>query len=296
MANDVLLTGPGRSGTTLVCHLLNELPDTVALNEPLVPRHFLQGDPVENVAAFFARQRTRIAETGTAVSCSVDGALTSNPVADRRTGVARLLSHVPGKFAATHLGKYATREVIATRGPMEIGKDLADDYMLLIKQPGALTALLEPLATRFASYAIVRNPLAILASWNSVDFRADGHAPVPELLDADLKARLSANRDRFDRQIELLAWGFERYLKFLPPEHLLTYEALVESGGPSLAVITPRAASLAGSLQNRNRNKVYDRRLVPMLAERLLSRDEPFWQVYTRESVEQLAIDYAGRA
>ncbi len=294
--NDVLLTGPGRSGTTLVCHLLNELPGTVALNEPLVPNHFLSGDPVVNVAAFFAKQRKRIATTGTAVSCTIDGAGTSNPVAEARTGFARLLARVPGKFAATHLGRYATREVIATRGPIDIDKELAPGYLLVIKQPGALTALLGSLSKRFPSYAIVRNPLAILASWNSVDFRADGHAPVPELLDADLRARLAARHDRFERQIELLAWGFERYLEYLPPGHLLTYEGLVESGGRSLEVITPKAASLSGSLQNRNRNKVYDRRLVPMLAEHLLSRDEPFWQVYTRESVEELVVEYGNRS
>jgi hypothetical protein len=33
--NDVVLTGLPRSGTTLTCHLLNKLPDTVALHEPM---------------------------------------------------------------------------------------------------------------------------------------------------------------------------------------------------------------------------------------------------------------------
>jgi hypothetical protein len=32
---NVVLTGLPRSGTTLVCRLLNKLPDTVALHEPL---------------------------------------------------------------------------------------------------------------------------------------------------------------------------------------------------------------------------------------------------------------------
>src|SRR5689334_16285425 len=32
---DVLVTGLPRSGTTLTCHLLQKLPDTVALHEPM---------------------------------------------------------------------------------------------------------------------------------------------------------------------------------------------------------------------------------------------------------------------
>jgi hypothetical protein len=45
----VLITGTPRSGTTLVCHLLNQLPDTVALNEPMQPRHF-NDEPDASVA------------------------------------------------------------------------------------------------------------------------------------------------------------------------------------------------------------------------------------------------------
>ena len=37
---DVVLTGPPRSGTTLACHMLNKLPGTVALHEPIPPRRF----------------------------------------------------------------------------------------------------------------------------------------------------------------------------------------------------------------------------------------------------------------
>ena len=34
----IVLPVPGRSGTTLTYHLLNKLPDTAALAEPLSPR------------------------------------------------------------------------------------------------------------------------------------------------------------------------------------------------------------------------------------------------------------------
>jgi hypothetical protein len=38
--NNILITGTPRSGTTLPCHLLNELPDTVALHEPMKVKEF----------------------------------------------------------------------------------------------------------------------------------------------------------------------------------------------------------------------------------------------------------------
>lgn len=37
---NVVLTGLPRSGTTLACRLLNLLPDTVALHEPIAPGRF----------------------------------------------------------------------------------------------------------------------------------------------------------------------------------------------------------------------------------------------------------------
>ncbi len=35
--NNIILTGIPRSGTTLICYLLNKIPNTVALHEPMGP-------------------------------------------------------------------------------------------------------------------------------------------------------------------------------------------------------------------------------------------------------------------
>lgn len=37
---NTVITGPGRSGTTLTCHLLNKLPDTVVVNEFITPAKY----------------------------------------------------------------------------------------------------------------------------------------------------------------------------------------------------------------------------------------------------------------
>jgi hypothetical protein len=67
------------------------------------------------------------------------------------------------------------------------------------------TALLPILAQRFPVFAMVRNPLAVLASWNSVDIPAkQGRVPKAEIYDQDLVHRMSSIDDRLDRQLSLL--------------------------------------------------------------------------------------------
>ena len=98
-AKDVILTGIARSGTTLACSLLNRLPDTVALHEPMSPR-MLEGlsvpEGVNNrVAEFFAAQRCSLLERGEAHSRGIDGLIPEDPYAatpesnGRRTSLVR---------------------------------------------------------------------------------------------------------------------------------------------------------------------------------------------------------------
>jgi hypothetical protein len=59
---NVVLTGLPRGGTTLTCHLLNQLPDTVALHEPIPPGKFvgLEEEAVlDGVEQFFRRMWRR---------------------------------------------------------------------------------------------------------------------------------------------------------------------------------------------------------------------------------------------
>jgi hypothetical protein len=68
---NVLLTGLPRSGTTLMCHLLNKLPHSVALHEPMDPSR-LGGLPMDEVLArvraFLEAERHRILTTGRTTS------------------------------------------------------------------------------------------------------------------------------------------------------------------------------------------------------------------------------------
>jgi hypothetical protein len=58
---NVVLTGLPRSGPKLACRLLNTLPDTVVLHEPIVPSRFVGAEEeqavVEGAEQLFRRMR-----------------------------------------------------------------------------------------------------------------------------------------------------------------------------------------------------------------------------------------------
>ena len=73
----IVLTGIPRSGTTLSCHLLNQLPQCVALLEPMqVPPLIQAAFPagcLSLIADLFGEQRASLLRSGEAVSCAADG-------------------------------------------------------------------------------------------------------------------------------------------------------------------------------------------------------------------------------
>src|SRR6266404_8304605 len=83
---NVLITGIPRSGTTLVCSLLNKLPDVVALHEPMDVWDFAKcRDATELAAAmekFCADARRSLREGGFAISKHVGGEIRDNSATD----------------------------------------------------------------------------------------------------------------------------------------------------------------------------------------------------------------------
>ncbi len=271
MTNNVLITGTPRSGTTMTCHLLNLVPDTVALHEPMRTGQFKDEDgPVAAVERFCEEQRLSILERGLAISKQVGGAVPANPVGTSRTNSG-------------------LRKRVVSKGQIAIDKELSPDFTLAVKHCGSFTATLDRLVTRFPVYAIVRNPLAMLASWSTVEFAVQqGHVPVAEGLDSDLKSTLASIDDVLDRQIQVLIWFHERIRRYLPEEAIIRYESIVETGGKALAVVRPDAAALAEPLQSQNTSGLYDHERMVQIGERLLKTDGAHWESYSKESVEHL--------
>ncbi len=271
---NVILTGVPRSGTTLTCHLLNKLPNTVALHEPMdvdvFPKLKDHDGICDEIDRFFGETRRSIITCKTAISKHVNGLVPDNPIGDQRS-------------------KSGLRESIISLGEISIRKELSPDFVLVVKHPAAFTAVLESLIKRFPCYAVIRNPLSVLASWNSTELPvANGHAHNAERLDIDLAQTLERIEDTTDRQLQLLSWFFEKYQKILPEGSILRYEDIITSGGKSLGVIAPEALALNELLECKNRNRLYDTELMRFLQQKLLKTDGAFWQFYSKESVELL--------
>ena len=279
---DVLITGTPRSGTTLVCSLLNRLPDTVALHEPMNVWEFASCRDGDEVAAmierFCAESRRSLREHKFVISKHVGGKIRDN--------------------SAVQLDRAGKRVRRTEHGRIEVGKPLSQNFTLAIKHPAAFTALLEPLSKRFECCAIIRNPLATLGSWNSLDWLPlkDGHSPIAEKLDGDLACDLAAKSDQIERQIHIVNWFYERFRRFLPEHAVIKYEDLVNSRGRELAKFFPAATELDENLTSKNVSHFYDRALMTDVGQRLLECDGPVWNFYNRRDVENLLNEVGSRA
>jgi hypothetical protein len=279
-SRNIVLTGLPRSGTTLACYLLNKLPNTVALLEPFEAGRFAgmlpdRGALADAMERWYSKTRRKALRKGEVTTRHVGGEIPDNPFAARSEGEK-------------------PRPWLASKGPISIGKELGCDFFLVVKDPPMFTALLPILAPRFPAFAVVRNPLAVLASWNSVDIPArHGRVPKAEIYDPDLVHRMAAIEDRLERQLGLLDWWCERFELFLSRDHIVRYEDLVASGGKALEAVVPAAGGLDEPLFERNANELYDRKDVAKIGDRLLASDGAYWRFYPRESVEALLTRFA---
>lgn len=283
---NIVLTGLPRSGTTLTCHMLNRLPNTVALHEPITYGKFEPGNDeviLEGIEEFYKRMRRMIHKEKVAFSKEMEGQITDKDY--------QLTSEAERRRRAVGNRRQKRKDQ-----KVAVDKELDRDFALVIKQPAMFSALLPILVKRFPCYALVRNPLAVLASWNTINRHTrNGHAPAAERYDEHLRSALETIEDRSERQLCLLSWFFERYRQELPEDHVVRYEEMVASGGASLSRISPAAKSLNESLPSRNLNPLYDREEMRVLGRRLLDSEGAYWSFYTRESVEEL-LEEAGKA
>lgn len=295
---NIVLTGPGRSGTTLTCFLLNKLPDTVALSEPIAPGKYANRMPdyeavADGIEEYYRDMRKMALHQGQVISKHVGGM-----VPDNSKGM-----------------KDGVRQRIVDKGKISVGKDLKPDFYLAIKQPGMFTALLPTLVKRFPCFAIIRNPLAIMLSTSTLQQpndkgskgrsagrsaksilqpnrkrRKSGSAKVT--YDPQLGERLEENKrggaDKIDQRLMRLHYTFERYGETLPESHIIRYEDICSSRGKALGVIVPGAAELDEPLENKNMNPLYPRDKVLRFGEKLLESEGAYWSFYSREDVQEI--------
>jgi hypothetical protein len=214
-----LLTGLPRSGTTLVCALLNECSDTVALAEPIRFPHGDRQQAVRDIDQFITSAREQAINANVALTRHIGG-------------------KVPDNWANV-TSSSELRGSNAERGLISLNKPLSPAFNLIVKEPAGFTALSDLLSPRYPLVAMVRHPLAVLAAWQTVDMPVQrGRMPTAERLSPGLGSLLDSQSDRLSRQVALIGWLLEIYRAF-PAEHILRYEDFVMDPGRWLSRFTP---------------------------------------------------------
>jgi hypothetical protein len=282
VARNVLLTGLPRGGTTVACELLNLLPDVRALDEPMNVIAMIQagGVPLDaaivraEIERFADEQRRSILERGVVVTKHVDGRVIGAKVSDRRDEDGQ-----------------GQRVRLVEIGEISVDRPSSPDFTLAIKHPVAFTALLPVLLECFEMFAIVRNPLSVLASWESVPMAVrEGRLGLPASVAPDIAGHLDGIEDRLERQLALLSWFYESYVRTLPRERVIRYEDIVASGGAALAPVASSAAALEAKLTSRNAAAVYDRSHMREAGRLLLEREGAHRIYYSAEDVAEVMV------
>ena len=272
---NLLITGIPRSGTTLTCWLINQLPNSVALAEPM------------NVS-----ELTKSSDTNAQL-------LEIDRFIEEVRHLALMGQPLPGKvikgggsnsFPSTPGGH--RRSMVIGSARVEVSKLLRPDFLLAIKHPNAFAALLPALTERFECCATVRNPLSVLASWETIEAPVHrGHAPYAEATDLDLQATLGSLSSVIDRQLALLDWYFRTFTSVLPSSRVIRYEDVISSNGGTLSPIIAEAAELPNilndPLRSRNQSPIYDNgKHISRCAEALLGKEaHACWKLYSRLEV-----------
>ncbi|RZA09931.1 MAG: hypothetical protein EOO68_00280 [Moraxellaceae bacterium] len=273
-SNTLLLTGLPRAGTTLSCNILNSHANVLALMEPMTPGHFepLKGRPaaVKLIQQFATQTRLQALTQGEVLSRQKDGVVPENPV-------------------SYEVSSSGLRQPDTVLGSISVGRQIENaDFTLVIKHNALFTALLPELSEAFPVYGIIRNPLSVLASWNSVALPVnDGHVPAGEMYSHELADLLADTPGRIERQLHILEWFCQKFLSEIP-NHILRYEDFVIDPaciGRTLNLSSP----YKGSVQTRtSRNDAYDLVLMEQLYRRLMRFGDAIWEFYSRDQITEL--------
>jgi hypothetical protein len=263
---NIILTGPARSGTNLACKMLNQLENVVALQEAMNVGSLAKLENFEamriSIDRFFDDMREAVVERGEFLTKNQNGQVLDN--------------YFVGQIAGAEVRKNE-----AKLGFVRLDRAVDAGVLLVLKHPAAFTALLPRLVTIYPCYSMIRNPLWVLASWNSINLpHYHGRIPMAEAFSRTLSTALDAIPDRIDRQIYLLSWMFEQ-ISSLERYRIIYYEELIATSGKALKVITPKAEALEESLRNENRYERYPNVPVEELKSRLIKTGGSFFDFYS---------------
>lgn len=265
---NIILTGIPRSGTTLACKILGEVENQIALNEPIAGEKFKQGisgkKVIENAFSDF---RTSLLKKGLAPVRAQNGKITDNAYSE----------------------EVGSRKKQLQRTEVKFDKKLNPDFTLILKHCSEFSLILPQLQDDFECFAIVRNPLAVLASWNSVDVPVSrGKVAKSQILNPGFFEKLEEIKTLEDKQFFILDWYYSCY-DILPQTNVIPYESIIASNGAALSIISQKETISKSELSSKNQNHLYDKKAMASYLDILTSREGSYLKYYSKEEIIQIA-------
>lgn len=260
---NLLLTGIPRSGTTLACRLLSEVSNVVALNEPMWPDQFTnRPESIQAIHDNLKKLRFSLITDGIGIARTTRGHITDNAYSETKDG----------------------RQRIVERGPLHFEKELSEDFKLILKHCAEFTLLLPELNESFHCYAIIRNPLALLGSWASVNVPVSRGkvAKSAKLLPA-FHQQLEGIEGLLPKQLYILDWYFSQYKGF-SSEQIIKYEDIIATQGGALSPIVDKDV-FDNTLKDRNTSPLYDPEFLSEASKALINSEGAYWTYYPKEEV-----------
>lgn len=265
MHNTTLLTGIPRSGTTLICKLLSECPNVIALNEPISGQ-------------LFSNREASLVMLSEQISLFRQSLL-HHKKAPARTNYGTITDNAFGETEGQR-----KKEIIRTE--VYFDKPLNLNFKLVINHNAEFTLLLPELAEFYPITAIVRNPLDLLASWNSVDLPVSkGKVSKADRLLPTLCDRYLSKSDLLEKQLEILDWYFGQYKNPAIIE-VIRYEDVIGSHGKVLGGIAGDEIS-GWELVSKNKNKLYDTGNRTHLQQAILKYNGNWLSFYDKNDIEK---------
>lgn len=263
-SENVLLTGLPRSGTTMTCWLLNKVSNVIALHEPILFKDYSSSLSLTSILEqFIIDVRTQLVTEGNAPSHAMQGKVHSNPIS------------TPSK-------PRQNRSIVHNHQIVHFGKPSSESFQLAVKHNAPFTAQLEILSQIYPLGVIIRNPMSLLYSWQTVPLPIrEGRLPMAERYDKKLSQKLSSVENILDRQVLILDWCFQKYQQ-VNSANIFRYEEIVATGGRILSSLFPNALGLAVPLLSYNRSEIYPHYSGSMLMKRLL-QGRRHWQAFYSE-------------
>lgn len=286
MSKDFLITGIPRSGTSFVCSLINRLPDVVALNETMNMKTLLLAPDTAAKVATLKTYFTHVRDV----------------ILTRHMMPQHELSGIDDNMFLTNRSSGRKSAKVGKVALVELGRELSPNFSLGLKNLNVFALHLPEIEGHFDCWALVRNPLATLASWHTIDNPVRrGFIMGAKVLGLPLADTLANIKDDRSRRLALLDWYYRRFTEVLGLDRIKRYEDIVSTNGGRLADLFHSASTLPNlaeaPLENRNHNPLYGDAVGAIVdAEALLEdRHHTCWRVYQRSEVRALLSEYKRR-